>query len=116
MPFRTLRSVGAHRDGHRNGARPHRERKGQRVKRLAGVIGFVTLFARTRVVRAVAIRLPQSVQPVEITISPPPTCTTGREIPKNARIWVPMKIEVTIRISPLSAIIRASAARPRLAN
>src|SRR3984957_20184091 len=42
--------------------------------------------------------------PVAITIIPQPTCTTGSEIPKNARIWVAIKTETTSKIKLLSAI------------
>src|SRR5580658_5021446 len=42
---------------------------------------------------------------------PPPTWTTGREIPKNARMWVPIRTE-TIRIpKEFTAILRARTAR-----
>src|ERR1700676_135161 len=36
-----------------------------------------------------------SVHPVAMTSNPPPTCTTGSEIPKKARMYVPIKYDPT---------------------
>src|ERR1019366_10735922 len=54
------------------------------------------------------------VQPVEITTSPPPTCTTGNEIPKNARICVPIKNETISNKKLFRAIRQESITRAGL--
>ena len=53
-------------------------------------------------------------QPVEITIKPPPTCTTGSEIPKKARMWVPIRYEPNSRKKLFIAIRRESDLRPKV--
>src|SRR5580692_8218125 len=52
-----------------------------------------------------------SVQPVEITTNPPPTWTTGIEIPKKVRMSVPMKYDPTSRKKLFIAIRNDSARR-----
>jgi hypothetical protein len=52
-----------------------------------------------------------SVQPVEITINPPPTWTTGSEIPKKERMCVPMKYDPTSKKKPFIATRKDSALR-----
>src|SRR5438477_10429424 len=37
-------------------------------------------------------------QPLEMTMRPPPTCTTGMEIPKKCKMCVPMRNEAISRI------------------
>src|ERR1035438_4065922 len=44
-----------------------------------------------------------------MTINPPPTCTAGSDIPKNARMCVPIRYEPTSRKKLLIAICRESA-------
>src|SRR5208282_2171326 len=48
------------------------------------------------------------VHPVEITTSPPPTCTTGNEIPKNDRMCVPTSSEAISSRKLFSDTRRAS--------
>ena len=48
-------------------------------------------------------------QPVDITTNPPPTWTTGREIPKKASMCAPVRYEPTRRKKLFNAIRRASA-------
>jgi hypothetical protein len=50
-------------------------------------------------------------QPVEVTTRPPPTCTTGIEIPKKARTWVPIRYDPTSKKKLFLAIRKASAFR-----
>jgi hypothetical protein len=50
-------------------------------------------------------------QPVEITMSPPPTSTTGSEIPKKARMCDPMAKDATISIKLSIAMLRAKSLR-----
>ena len=50
-------------------------------------------------------------QPVEITTNPPPTCTTGRESPKNDSTWEPIVKDATNKIKLLIAMRRASSLR-----
>src|SRR5713101_6612941 len=52
-----------------------------------------------------------SAHPVEITISPPPTCTTGSEIPKNASTCVPVKNDAISKIKLFIAMRCASCRR-----
>src|SRR4030095_13298286 len=47
-------------------------------------------------------------QPVETTIKPPPTCTTGSEIPKNESMCVPTTTETINRMKLFIATRRAS--------
>src|ERR1035441_1586669 len=51
------------------------------------------------------------VQPVEITIKPPPTWTTGSEMPKKERMCVPIKYEPIRRKKQFTAIRQDSARR-----
>ena len=46
-----------------------------------------------------------------MTTNPPPTWTAGSEIPKNARMCVPIRYEPTSRKKLLIAICRESALR-----
>jgi hypothetical protein len=46
-----------------------------------------------------------------MTINPPPICTTGKEIPKNARTWVPIKYDPTSKKKLFIAIRRESPLR-----
>ena len=48
-------------------------------------------------------------QPVEITINPPPTCTTGIEIPKKESISEPIKYDPSSRKKLFSAMRNDSA-------
>ena len=107
-PLGALGPVGPHRDRHRDRTRTHGQGQRQRIECLAHVVRLVAG-------PVVAFRSPSSssvwrssAQPVETTTSPPPTCTTGSEIPKKPRMWVPMKIDARIRTRPFIAIIRAS--------
>ncbi len=52
-----------------------------------------------------------SAHPVEMTINPPPTWTTGSEIPKKERMCVPMKYDPTSRKKLLIAIRKDRALR-----
>src|SRR6266481_2243586 len=46
-------------------------------------------------------------QPLEMTMRPPPTCTTGREIPKKVRICEPIRKEAISRTKLFIATVRA---------
>src|SRR6267378_2305430 len=46
-------------------------------------------------------------QPLEMTMRPPPTCTTGMEIPKKSRMCVPTRNEATKRTKLFIATWRA---------
>ena len=55
--------------------------------------------------------LRNSDQPVAITTNPPPTCTTGIDIPKKFSMWLPISIEPSKSQLLFSAILRARIAR-----
>src|SRR5712692_3232450 len=46
-------------------------------------------------------------QPLEMTIRPPPTCTTGMEIPKKSRMCEPIRTEAIRRMKLFMATWRA---------
>jgi hypothetical protein len=50
-------------------------------------------------------------QPVDTTINPPPTCTTGSDIPKNDKMCVPTTTETISRMKLFIATRPASSRR-----
>ena len=121
-PIRTAASIAhvgsilwtAGADGDRNGdgSGADGQREGEGIEGSAGDVGMgmdgLGGFGPSSSASSLRFRRDQ---PVAMTTSPPPTWTTGREMPKKARMLVPIRTERTRRTNPLTAIFQERTAR-----
>ena len=110
-PLGGLGVVGSHGDRYRDGTWANRQRERQRIERLPHVVRLVAWLLGIRS-RAIVIGIPQQRPAGRDHYQPPAHLHHRERDPKKPSMCVPMKIDASIKMRPLMAMLRESFARP----